>query len=260
MCRLGPGRLLQWRSNYSSKDQEAMANVLPQNEVSERQAGVIPRLEPGDHLDQKTFHERYEAMPNGVKAELIGGVVYMPAALKRSHGRSHSLLMYWLGAYEEATPGVEVYDNATTIMGEESEPQPDACLIIHPDRGGQMRFTEDNYLHGAAEFVAEVASSTESFDLHGKKREYEQAGVREYLVVALRQTRVFWFLNRNGRFVEHDCGEGGVFCSKVFPGLWLDPQALVNFDSRQLTRTLRSGLATQEHADFVKQLASRLDV
>ncbi|MBI2480657.1 MAG: hypothetical protein HYV60_19140, partial [Planctomycetia bacterium] len=31
----------------------------------------IPPLEPGDHLDQKTFHVRYEAMPEDVKAELI---------------------------------------------------------------------------------------------------------------------------------------------------------------------------------------------
>jgi hypothetical protein len=35
----------------------------------------MPPLEPGDRLDQKTFHERYEAMPEHVKAELIGGVV-----------------------------------------------------------------------------------------------------------------------------------------------------------------------------------------
>lgn len=95
--------------------------------------GNLPPLEPGDHLDQPTFHARYVAMPEDVKAELIGGVVFMPAALGRPHARFHSLLMHWLYSYEDSTPGVENYDNATTIMGEESEPQPDACLIIHPD-------------------------------------------------------------------------------------------------------------------------------
>src|SRR5438874_11663194 len=49
----------------------------------------LPPLEQGDHLNQKTFHERYEAMPSHVRAELIGGVVFMPSPLKRPHGRMH---------------------------------------------------------------------------------------------------------------------------------------------------------------------------
>jgi hypothetical protein len=130
----------------------------------------IPLLEPGDHLDQATFHARYAAMPEDVKAELIGGVVYMPAALRRAHGRSSGLLVRWLGAYEDETPGVELYDNTTTIMGDNSEPQPDACLIVQPEFGGQMRVTEDDYLQGAPELVGEVASSTEALiQLNGRR-------------------------------------------------------------------------------------------
>lgn len=228
---------------------------LVRKQARAKQAGDLPTLEPGDHLDQRTFHERYQALPEHVKAELVRGVVYMPAALKRHHSRSHSLLIRWLGAYEDATPGVEVYDNATTIMADDSEPQPDACLIIHPDRGGQMRFTEDDFLEGAPEFVGEVAASTESYDLHSKKLDYERAGVREYLVVALRQEKVFWFVSRKGTFEEVSRGEGGLFRSHVFPGLWLNPDALLALDGRRLLAVLRQGLATAEHAAFEKRLA-----
>lgn len=35
-------------------------------------------LEQGDRLTRDEFERRYEAMPPGVKAELINGVVYMP--------------------------------------------------------------------------------------------------------------------------------------------------------------------------------------
>ena len=234
-----------------------MANDL-QQQTSEHVAitipAPIPPLEPGDHLDQKTFHERYEAMPEDVKAELIGGVVYMPAALRRKHGRSSSLLLHWMYAYEDATPGVEVYDNATTIMNDDSEPQPDACLIIRPDRGGQMRFTDDDYLAGAPEFAAEVASSTEAYDLHSKKLDYEKAGVKEYLVIALRQKKVFWFCNRDGKFEEQAVDANGYYRSSVFPGLWLDPNAIVELNSRKLLAVLREGLATPEHAAFVEQI------
>lgn len=213
-----------------------------------------PPLEAGDHLRQREFHARYLSMPDNVKAELIGGVVYMQAALKRFHGRSHSLLMHWLGIYEDETPGVEVYDNATAIMGEDSEPQPDACLIIAPDRGGQTRFTEDDFLQGAPELVCEIASSTESFDLHSKKRDYERAGVKEYLVVALRQKRVFWFINQGSGFIEQQSQSDGCYHSPTFPGLWLDPVALVALDRQRLKSVLRMGLATKEHAEFVRKL------
>jgi hypothetical protein len=51
--------------------------------------GASPALPPlcnGDHLDQPTFHARYEAMPEHVRAELIGGIVYMASPQKIAHG------------------------------------------------------------------------------------------------------------------------------------------------------------------------------
>ncbi len=217
--------------------------------------GILPALEPGDCLDQETFHERYRAMPEEIKAELVGGIVFMPAAMKRPHGRVHRLLMHWLSAYEVATPGVESYDNTTTILGNDSEPQPDACLIVVPEKGGQMRFTEDDYLEGAPEFAAEVASSTDSYDLHGKKHDYETAGVKEYLVVALRQSSVVWFINQNGKFEDAAPSQDGIFQSKEFPGLWLDPEALLKLDGQRVLDVLQSGLALDEHDEFVRRLA-----
>lgn len=234
-----------------------MVNDIQQQTTPHVDVGVqlpMPPLEPGDHLDQKTFHERYEAMPDNVKAELIGGVVYMPAALRRKHGRYCSLLIHWLYTYEDATPGVEVYDNATTIMGEESEPQPDVAMLIRPDCGGQMAFTHDDYLQGAPELAVEVASSTESYDLHAKKADYELAGAREYLVVALRQKKVFWFVNRDGKFEEQTSDANDRLTSSVFPGLWLDPAALIELNSQAVIATLREGLDTADHAAFVELL------
>jgi len=221
-----------------------------------RQQTVLPPLENGERLDQKTFHARYEAMPEGTRAELIGGIVYMPSPLKPPHGRMHICVAHWLANYEDATLGVQTYDNVTAILGEDSEPQPDVCLIIAPEKGGQMRVNEDDYLEGAPELIAEVASSTEFLDLHGKKDDYERAGVREYIVVALRQNRVFWFILRNGRFEELPLGADGVYRSEVFPGLWLDPAALLRLDRPRLRELLQEGLSTQEHAAFVARLAA----
>jgi Uma2 family endonuclease len=216
----------------------------------------LPPLEPGDCLDQKTFHERYEAMPDDFRAELIGGIVFVSSPLRITHSRHHMALGAWLWLYEQETAGVQAFDNVTVVLGPKSEPQPDGCLIIEPERSGQAHF-EDDYVHGAPEWMAEIASSTETIDLHLKKADYEKAGVKEYVVVALRQQRVFWFVARKGRFEELSPRGDGILRSQVFPGLWLDPKALLNLDGRRLRRALERGLKTKEHASWVAELAAR---
>ncbi len=217
---------------------------------------VLPPLENGDRLDQETFHERYRAMPEEVRAELIGGTVFMASPQKKPHGRFQLKVLRWLDEYEEATPGIEVLVNTTNILSSDSEPQPDACLYLLPECGGQTGEDQDGYLMGAPEVVVEISWSTESIDLHGKKLDYEKAGVREYLVVALRLKKVFWFARRRGKFKELPPGVDSVFRSEVFPGLWLDAAALLRRDSKRLLAVLRQGLASPEHQAFVKRLAN----
>ena len=122
----------------------------------------------------------------------------MASPLKRRHGRSGARLIQWLTTYEDFTPGTEALENSTNKLGPESEPQPDGCLFVLPEFGGQIWEDDDGYVNGAPEFVGEVGDSTESIDLHQKKKDYEEAGVREYLVVAMRTQKVFWFARRRG--------------------------------------------------------------
>ena len=114
-----------------------------------------PPLEPGDHLDQKTFHERYEAMPPDTRAELIGGIVFMPSPLKRPHSRAHGLLYSWVSGYEDTTPGTESHLTASAILDDEAEPEPDVSLLIVVGNHGQTR-DENEYIVGPPELIAEV--------------------------------------------------------------------------------------------------------
>jgi Uma2 family endonuclease len=217
----------------------------------------LPPLEAGDHLDQATFHARYEAMPPDFRAELIGGVVFVPSPLRSEHGEAHALVMGWLTHYWIATPGTRVRDNATAILGDDSEPQPDAAFVIDPESGGQSSVSEDGYATGPPELIVEVASSSESIDLHAKRRDYEQAGVLEYVVVVLRQRVVRWFVLQDGTYREVDADAHGMFKSRVFPGLWLDAPALLGFNGRRVMATLQHGIETPEHTAFVQQLQAR---
>jgi Uma2 family endonuclease len=228
----------------------------PNHAAAAMDAGRLPPLENGDHLDQPTFHARYAVMPADTRAELIGGIVYlMSSPLKRRHGKMHLKLGQWLSTYQDATPGTEAFDSTTAILDDQSEPQADLSLLISPSHGGPSRITEEDFILGAAEFMTEIASSTESIDLHAKKKDYERAGVLEYLVVAVRKRRVYWFRRVRRRFQEMAPDEDGILRSQVFPGLWLDPDALLGEDFHRVMEVLQQGLASPEHAAFVARLA-----
>jgi Uma2 family endonuclease len=103
----------------------------------------------------------------------------------------------------------------------------------------------------------EVASSSESIDLHRKRRDYERAGVLEYVVVVLRQHVVRWFVLQDGAYREVVADASGIFKSTVFPGLWLDAPALLRLDGQQVMATLQRGIETPEHVAFIQQLQAR---
>jgi Uma2 family endonuclease len=215
---------------------------------------ILPPLENGDLLDQQTFHARDQAMPEGCRAELIGGIVHIPSPQKVPHSKAHQLVVRWLDEYAEATPGTEALLNNTLILGPESEPEPDACLFLAPGFGGQVRIDAEEYLHGAPELIVEVSSATESIDLHRKKHDYQKAGVREYVVLALRIQQVFWFVRQRGKYQEVPLPADGIFRSREFPGLWLDAEAILQNDRPRVLAALARGLATPEHAAFAAKL------
>lgn len=219
-------------------------------------AEVLHPLRPGDRLTRDEFEHRYRAMPHVKKAELIEGVVYMPSPVStEGHGAPHAKLIGWLVHYEAQTPGVQVADNATVRLDWDNEPQPDAFLRILPERGGQTR-DEDGYVTHGPEWAGEIAASSSSYDLHDKKEAYRRNGIREYVVWRVEDGAVDWYVLRGGRYDLLQADSDGIYRSEVFPGLWLDPNALLASDMRRVLEVLEQGLAASEHADFVKRLAA----
>jgi Uma2 family endonuclease len=215
----------------------------------------IPPLENGDQLTRAEFERRYEAMPNLKKAELIEGVVYVPTPARlRRHSSPHSYLLGWAFAYKAATPGVESASGATVRLSDETEVQPDGCLFIDPARGGQARISADDYIELAPDLMAEIAASSVSYDLGSKLTAYRRNGVREYIVWRVLNGAIDWLVLRNGDFEPLAPDERGILKSEVFPGLWLDAQAMLAGDLQQVLGVLQEGLATPEHAAFVARL------
>jgi Uma2 family endonuclease len=218
----------------------------------------IPPLTSGDRLTRPEFERRYSAMPKVKKAELVEGIVYMASPLRfEPHAEPHGNLIGWLWTYKIATLGVRMGDNPTVRLDLDNEPQPDAVLLIDPICSGNVSLSEDGYIEGAPELIAEISASSAAIDLRDKKRAYRRNGVQEYIIWQVFERQVDWFSLQEGEYVSLLADDRGIIRSQVFPGLWLDTLALLNGEMQQVLATLQTGLSSLEHQAFVNLLGDR---
>ncbi|MEB3283639.1 MAG: Uma2 family endonuclease [Lyngbya sp.] len=218
----------------------------------------VPPLENGDRLSRPEFERRYTATPDRRKMELIEGVVYVASPLHfEQHAEPHSDLIGLLWTYRRGTPGIRLGIEPTIRLDLDNAPQPDGVLFFDQSRGGNCRITEDDYLEGAPEFVAEIAASSVAYDLHDKKRAYRRNGVQEYMIWKIYENELDWFALTEGEYMQLVPDETGIIRSQILPGFWLAVPALLAGNMGEVLAVLQQGLNSSEHADFVKQLSEQ---
>jgi Uma2 family endonuclease len=117
--------------------------------------------------------------------------------------------------------------------------------------------SEDGYIEGAPELIAEISASSAAIDVRDKKRAYRRNGVQEYIIWQVFERQVDWFTLQEGEYVSLVADDRGIIRSQVFPGLWLDTLALLNGEMQQVLATLQTGLSSLEHQAFVNLLGDR---
>ncbi len=231
----------------------------------------IPELRDGDRISKSEFWRRYESSHRVHRAELIDNVVHVIAASpipgqertvapisNDGHGGPHGDILFWLGCYAVATPGVRS-SGPTTIRGLDpgSSPEPDASLRILPEFGGRTRTDAKGYLDCGPELILEISSTTTQLDLGAKLRVNCADGVPEYFVWRTRHQVIDWFELVRGEYVPLEPDADGFLKSRVFPGLWLDPNAMIAGDMAKVLAVVQHGIASPEHAKFVEKLRKK---
>jgi Uma2 family endonuclease len=214
-------------------------------------------LSAGDKLDREEFLRLWDAHSEIKRAELIGGVVYMPSPLSIDHGDSELDVGYWIAHYKSHTKGTAAGTNTTSYILDDS-PQPDINLRILPEHGGRSRVEKrgnKRYLAGVPELLVEICLSSAAYDLHQKLDLYQTAGIPEYLAVLVHEREIRWHMLENGVYQLLPADADGIHRSRVFPGLWLDGAALLVGDTARVLAKLDEGLRSVEHAAFVEKLA-----
>jgi len=220
-----------------------------------RPAQEIPPLRAGDRLSRDEFERRYEAMPEGTRAELIEGVVLMQSPVRQEqHGFPHFWFITWLGTYWTFTPAVQGGVSSTIRLDMDNEPQPDGVLFVETDRGGNAFIDGDGYIAGSPELGAEISASTVRIDMDSKFKAYRRNEIREYLIWRVEEKTFDWYVLRDSKYESLPLSPERYLKSEAFPGLWLDPAALLRGDKARVYEVLQEGLRSPEHAEFVARL------
>ena len=178
--------------------------------------------------------ERYDATEPDLKAELVNGVVYVSSPVSLDHGDPLADLIGWATVYRTSHAGVRVSTDSTIRLDDKNVPQPDMHLrFLDSDRNKRA----GKYLQGPPELVAEVAVSSASIDLHEKLAMYGNQGVQEYIVWRVYDEAIDWFTLTGAGYDRLDPDGQGVVHSKVFPGLRLAVQALIDGDMSTVLAT-----------------------
>lgn len=166
--------------------------------------------------------------------------------------KPHSHLMTCLVTYAAVTPVADTADNATIRLDRNNEVQPDCLMYLKPEHGGLVRLSDDDYIAGPPELVAEISSSTVSVDRGPKLRSYLQNGVPEVLTWRVEDRLIEWNSLCGDDYQLIKPREDGVLCSNIFPGLWLDATALIAGDLARVLAVLAEGTASEAHLDYLK--------
>ena len=171
-------------------------------------------MDAARRIDYYTIDDIYN-LPDGQRAELIDGELYMMATPGRIHQRIVMDLSYLIEDYIRHKKGdCEVYPSPFAVFLNADDTiylEPDISVICDKDK------LTDKGCKGAPDWIIEVVSpSSRPMDYNKKLFMYRTASVREYWIVdpMKRQITVYNF--------EHDTFEEYAFSDKVKAGIYED--------------------------------------
>lgn len=170
-----------------------------------------------------TIEEFVLRVQDGQKADLLDGVIYMasPDSPETAdvNGFLHTLLNYFvrkrgLGKVYGPRSAFRLFPGSD----EPYAPEPDVAFV----RAERVRLWKGSIYQGPPDLAVEIVSP-DSIDRDAtiKRDAYERAGVREYWIIDILESRCTLLRLEAGAYREVRPA-GTVFPSEVVPGFWID--------------------------------------
>ena len=208
-------------------------------------------------LSQPTFHALYEAMPPRNPGRIDRRSRPYAQSGGRDHGYAQVPVIVWLSYYAERYAGVESPGQRLDDPRLEERAAAGCTGSGYSPNAAAGVGDEEGYIHDArTELVVEVSETTRYVNL-GPKKAGLSAGWRWMRRARIRAPDDIYFVaaQEQGVLVQRSIGADGLYRSTVFPGLWLDPVALLKGNPRRLRAVVNLGCATP--ARHVRRTAGR---
>jgi Uma2 family endonuclease len=186
--------------------------------ISEQLAMKQPKQEAEELV---TVREFFQLIPDGQKADLIDGAIYMASPDSRRSNSLTRFLVTLLDGYNGAKQlGGEVFVNRFAFrLSKVRAPEPDVSYV-RPERVHLLRKMG---MKGGPDVGIEIVSrDSRTRDYGEKKQLYQKARVEEYWIIDPLQQRAEFHRLRNKRYELVLLENNHIFRSQVIPGFWLD--------------------------------------
>jgi Uma2 family endonuclease len=175
--------------------------------------------------DLVTVKEFFCLVPDGQKADLIDGVIYMASPDTRRSDRLGGWIKFLLQGYAAVKGLGEVYGSRFAFeLTEFRAPEPDVAFV----RTARLSLVDERRMVGGPDIAVEVVSrDSRQRDYGEKKQLYTDAGVAEYWIIDPLQQRCEFHRLHEGRYELVPLEHNRIFRSAILEGFWLDVEWLL---------------------------------
>jgi len=191
-----------------------------------------------------TFDEFCALIPDGQKADLIDGVIYMASPDNTDAGEIGGWLYTLLAVYLQERDLGKVYCSRIAFrLDKRHGPEPDIGFV----KKSRLRKVKRGFVAGPPDLAVEVVSpDSVERDYKKKRRMYEKFRVREYWIAdEIKKKLTVLRLGKDGHYKQVPAKDG-VFRSKVIPGFWLHEDWLWTSPLPNTLNTLQLLLKTDQ--------------
>jgi Uma2 family endonuclease len=169
-----------------------------------------------------TFEEFCALIPEGQKADLIDGVIYMASPDNIEHYHINRWLSRLIEDYLDASmiEGDVFGYKIAFRLGPTGGPEPDLGYV----QGSRLHLVKTTYVDGPPDLAIEIVSPDSiERDYKKKHKQYEEASVGEYWIIdPMKEKMTCFVLSGKGKFKQVRARGGKIHC-QIIPGFWVRP-------------------------------------
>jgi len=168
-----------------------------------------------------TFEDFCALVPDGQKADLIDGAIYMASPENTDADKLSLWLVQVLGPFIHKKKLGRIFGSRVAFrIDNRNSPEPDLAFVA----ADRLDLVRRGGVDGAPDLAVEIVSpESVDRDYVTKRRLYERAGVREYWIIDEVHNRVTLLRLGRDRTYKEVRPRKGVLQSKVLTGFWLRP-------------------------------------